>query len=371
MAACRMALEATRFDDAPRASRGAFLVRLRHSLHPMLVATLVLAASSGCAGAPKSAVPAPPPADPAPFAREEPFVIRTFRPVSGERWIGNAVAYGPHRDGQRPGGASPSRRELREDLDLMAKHWSLLRVYGSAGPAESLLAAIDEERLDMKVMLGAWIDPVDTTGNRREIDAAVRLAGRYPAVVLAVCVGNETQVSWSAHRCPPATLIAALREMRARTTVPVTTADDYNFWNKPEGRDVAREVDFVTTHMHPLWNGIQLAAAMDWTQRTFASIRAAQPDRLVILGEVGWATRRNDVGDQGKLMKGRLGEAEQKVFFTELNTWVERERVPTFVFEAFDENWKGSADPAEVEKHWGLYRADRTPKPALGGTPRP
>ncbi len=359
----RMTPRVARIEDAPRVSRGAFLVRAAGALLALVLA--------GCAGAAKPAPPAAPPANGAAFVREEPFVIRPLRLSEGGRWIGNAVAYGPHRDGQRPGGASPSRRELREDLDLMAKHWRLLRVYQATGPAESLLAIIAEDRRDMKVMLGAWIDPVDAAANQREIDAAVRLAAQYPSIVLAVCVGNETQVAWSAHRSPPATLVAALRQVRARTTVPVTTADDYNFWNKPEAADVAREVDFVTTHMHPLWNGIQLEDAIGWTQRTFASIRAAQPDRPVILGEVGWATQRNDLGDQGKLMKGKLGEAEQKVFFDALNEWVERERVPTFVFEAFDENWKGGADPAEVEKHWGLYRADRTPKPALGGAPRP
>ncbi len=378
-----MASCATRIEDAPRVSRGAFLVRPARDLRAALGAVLVLGVVSGCAGAPKpatsasvpTAVPAVVPASVAAgataFAREEPFVVRPFRPFDGERWIGNAVAYGPHRDGQRPGGASPSRRDLREDLDLMAKHWSLLRVYQAQGPAESLMVIIDAERRPMKVMLGLWIDPVDSMANQREIDAAVRLARQYPAIVLAVCVGNETQVSWSGHRSPPATLIAALRQVRARTSLPVTTADDFNFWNKPESGDVAREVDFVTTHMHPLWNGIQLEDAVGWTERTLASIRTAQPERPVVLGEVGWATQRNDLGDQGKLMKGRLGEAEQKVFFDELNAWVERERIPTFVFEAFDENWKGGGDPAEVEKHWGLYRADRTPKPALGGTARP
>jgi exo-beta-1,3-glucanase (GH17 family) len=32
------------------------------------------------------------------------------------------------------------------------------------------------------------------------------------------------------------------------------------------------------------------------------------------------------------------------------------------VFEAFDENWKGSPDPEEPEKHWGLYGVNRQPK---------
>ena len=35
---------------------------------------------------------------------------------------------------------------------------------------------------------------------------------------------------------------------------------------------------------------------------------------------------------------------------------------PPRTFEAFDENWKGGPSPEETEKHWGLFRADRTPK---------
>ena len=37
------------------------------------------------------------------------------------------------------------------------------------------------------------------------------------------------------------------------------------------------------------------------------------------------------------------------------------------VFEAFDENWKGSDHELEPEKHWGLYKADRTPKLVMQG----
>ncbi len=42
-----------------------------------------------------------------------------------------------------------------------------------------------------------------------------------------------------------------------------------------------------------------------------------------------------------------------------------RARIASFYFEAFDENWKGGDHPDEVEKHWGLFRADRTPKAVL------
>ncbi|MBL7696076.1 MAG: hypothetical protein JNK91_14595 [Ferruginibacter sp.] len=45
--------------------------------------------------------------------------------------------------------------------------------------------------------------------------------------------------------------------------------------------------------------------------------------------------------------------------------WSEEKKILTFFFEAFDEEWKGSHDPFEPEKHWGLFRIDRSPKLAM------
>lgn len=314
-----------------------------------------------------------------PARREEPFQTRPFRPLHDERWIGMAIAYGPHRDGQRPGGPSPTRSEIREDLLLVSKHWKMLRVYGAAGPAETILDVIRAEDIDMSVMLGVWIAPqerLDEDGravealpearaeNRREVETAIRLAGAYPGIVSAVSVGNETQIFWSAHRVPQELLIDAVRRVRAGASVPVTVADDFNFWNKPESKAVACEVDFIVMHAHPLWNGLQLEDALAWTKDVVAEVRSVHPDHLVVLGETGWATRRHTAGEQATLMKGMLGEDQQKAFYDAVNAWTEDERVPVFFFEAFDENWKGGEHPDEVEKHWGLYSADRTPKKA-------
>jgi len=37
----------------------------------------------------------------------------------------------------------------------------------------------------------------------------------------------------------------------------------------------------------------------------------------------------------------------------------------TFVFEAFDESWKGSNEALEPEKHWGLFTVNRKPKKVM------
>jgi exo-beta-1,3-glucanase (GH17 family) len=345
------------------------------------VPLLALLVATAHGGSPRPAVPAAGGA----FARQSPFVMRPFRPFIGRRWVGNAIAYGPHRDGQYPGGPSPNREQLLQDLRLMSPHWGMLRTYGAVGWPETLLAIIHEERIPMRVMLGVWVEPEarrDSAGriledlprgkaaNRADLEAAVRLAARYPGIVAAVCMGNETQVSWSAHRLPLELLVGYVREARARTRVPVTSADDLDFWKESAGHALAEELDFLVTHIHPLWRGQQLEAAVDYTGRAYAELCAAYPGRTVVLGETGWATSKTATGDQGKLMKGAVGEAEQATFCGAFAAWAERERVVTFFFEAFDENWKGGPDPGEVEKHWGFFRADRTPKPAVAAIGR-
>jgi exo-beta-1,3-glucanase (GH17 family) len=102
----------------------------------------------------------------------------------------------------------------------------------------------------------------------------------------------------------------------------------------------------------------------------YEQLRKAHPDRQIIVGEVGWATKMHNDGLQSELIKGQAGEVEQQQFFKALNEWSQSNQIVTFYFEAFDENWKGGAHPDEVEKHWGLYRADRSPKPAILQTPK-
>ena len=314
--------------------------------------------------------------------RQEPFEKRALPTTIGDRWIGNGVAYGPYRDGQHPGGPSPSRDELGEDLSSHVRPLEPTpalrsgRTYrdhprshsGGTARHEGHARGLDRARTGHRGQWNGAVDPLTArAANRLEIETAIRLAGEYPEIVIAVCVGNETQVSWSSHRVPADLLIGYVREARARTSMPVSTADDFNFWNKPASDAVAREIDFIVTHAHPLWNP-SAASRARWTgtRSTVAQIQAAHPGETVVLGETGWATRKDMEGDQATLMKGTLGEAEQAHFYAAARQWIDEERVPTFFFEAFDENWKGGDHPDEVEKHWGLFRADRTPKMALG-----
>ena len=294
---------------------------------------------------------------------------RSLSFVEEGRWIGHGIAYGPHRDGQRPGGQAPSVDELREDVRLLAPRWRVWRMYGADAVSEAVLGVIRTDAPGVKLILGVWIAPETSTTaraeNRAQVDTAIRLAREHRDHILAINVGNETQVSWSGHRVAPDVLRGYLREVRAATSVPVSTADDFSWWLTPESDAVAQEVDFLMVHAYAMWNGAQLDDAVAFTAEKYTAVAARFPGRTIVLGELGWATQRHTEGEQAKLVKGVAGEDAQRQFYEAFVAWATEHHVPHLYFEAFDESWKGGPHPDEIEKHWGLFRADRTPKRAL------
>jgi exo-beta-1,3-glucanase (GH17 family) len=306
--------------------------------------------------------------------------VRKFSPFLDGKWIGQGISYGPYREKQSPGGDLPNRKELTEDLNLLSQHWSLIRMYGSSEVSEDVLKIIHQKQLPLRVMLGAWITRESESetlnakaskaamlANRKEAMNVIRLANAYPDEVIAVNVGNETQVFWSDHLTRPEVLIRNIRAVRDATLVPVTTADDFNFWNKPESKRIAQELDFIAMHVHAMWAGLESAQAMPWTERIYAEICEKHPEKMVVISEAGWATQVHNQGEQAKLIKGKAGEQEQRLVYRQFTDWARKEKICTFFFEAFDEPWKGGPHPNEVEKHWGVFRLNRKPKAALAG----
>jgi exo-beta-1,3-glucanase (GH17 family) len=233
---------------------------------------------------------------------------------------------------------------------------------------------IDKSKLPIKVIQGIWLEPEENNPEKRakniqQTILGIELSIRYPEIVNAVSVGNETRVFWSGHIMNADNLIKYIRAVRNNVTVPVTTADDYLYWNKQESKQVADEVDFVFTHIHPLWNGKTLDSAIGWIDKIYHELKEMHPDRMIVIGETGWATDYNadktGPGEQGTLIKGEVGFDAQAEFLIQMNQWVDSNQVTTFLFEVFDEPWKGGGDnspPNEVEKHWGVFNEDRTPK---------
>ncbi len=304
---------------------------------------------------------------------DQALVKREFNPTLDGKWIGNGISYGAYRDGEGPDQGLSSKANILEDLQIIAKHWNLIRLYGSDLQSKKILEVIEDNNLPIRVMLGAWLDGHKTEHeNDEQIRLAIKFANRFEKIVVAVNVGNEIFVDWSWHRIDNVDkVIGQIRAVRAAIKQPVTVSDDYNFWNKQHAKKVADELDFICIHGYALWNSQQLEQGLKWAETTYEDIQSRYPDQNIAFCETGWATSKVRAGDsdEAKLMIGKVGEDEQKVFFDQYNNWVNQNQLISFYFSSFDENWKGGFDGedpmSKAEKHWGLYKSDRSPKKAI------
>lgn len=298
-----------------------------------------------------------------------------------ERFIvrnpGNAICYSGYREGQDPRqGIFPSYKDILEDLLILDSHWSYLRLYDPSQHAETTLRVIRVEGLDLKVMLGVdlaaelsnpncpWgADYSDETlaANRRsnsdDLHRLIALANQYSDIVFSVSVGNEATVSWTDHLVPVDKLVSYSRRLKKAVAQPVTFCENYVPWTSKLAPLVA-ELDFISVHTYPVWEYRTIGDALEYTKQNYYSVVDHFPDKPVVISEAGWTTASNGRGIEPE----NASEALQARYCQQLMDWTQVEGILTFVFEAFDEPWKGSPDPMEPEKHWGLFNVDRTPK---------
>jgi len=292
-----------------------------------------------------------------------------------------AVAYSGFREGQHPdrgqGAVNPSDEEILEDLRILEAHdFRLIRLYDSGENTLTTLELIRDHDIPVKVLLGIWLDaefsnhegcpwldePIpaekllaNTRANEKEVQRGIGLATEFADIVVAVNVGNEALVSWNDHMVPLDQVIAYVRQVKAAVDQPVTVADNYEWWIL-DGAPLAAEVDFVGVHTYPAWEEKTIDEAIPYTVENIERVHAALPGKPIAILEAGWASRAVEFGE-------RANEADQARYFRELGDWATEANVTTFFFEAFDEPWKGNPNnPDGAEKHWGLFKVDRTPK---------
>lgn len=290
---------------------------------------------------------------------------------------GNAICYSGYRDGQNPGEQTyPSLAEIREDLAILRKHWQLLRLYDCSPHADRVLQVIAEDRLPFQVMLGAYLgaemnnfgcpwgatfteDQLEASRaeNGAELERLVALANRYPDIVFSVAVGNEATVDWTDHYVPVPRMIEYVRRVKAAVRQPVTFCENYVPWQHKLS-DLVPELDFISLHTYPVWEYKHIHEALAYTKDNVHSVTRLYPDKPLVITEAGWCTNSNGRGMHAEHAVQEL----QAIYYQDLMDWTRAEDLLCFVFEAFDESWKGSPDPLEPEKHWGLFTVDRKPK---------
>jgi exo-beta-1,3-glucanase (GH17 family) len=288
-----------------------------------------------------------------------------------------AICYSGFRNGQQPGGIVPSYNEIKEDLLLLAPHWKYLRLYDCDEHAEIVIKVIKNEKFDFKLMLGAYIVAEmnnygcpwgggiyeefqleeNKTRNDSRIQKLIDWANQYPEIIFSVSLGNEACVDWTDHFVPVERVIDFAKKVKQNIKQPITFCENYVPWLnylKP----LTECIDFISIHTYPVWEYKHIHEAVEYTIANYNLVAEQYPNIPVVITEAGWATNSHGVG----INTEHVNEENQKLYYEDLMDWTTKDNILTFFFEAFDEQWKGSSDPMEPEKHWGVFKTDRTPK---------
>lgn len=293
---------------------------------------------------------------------------------------GSAICYSGYREGQSPDtDTHPTYSQIKEDLLILHGRWEYLRLYDSSIHAEIVLEVIQKEKLNFKVMLGAFIGAemnnfgcpwgavysediliLNRKKNLESIEKLIHLANSYPDIVFASSAGNEATVDWTDHFVPVKHVIEYVRMLKAGTNQPVTFCENYVPWLS-KLTPLVEEVDFISIHTYPVWEYKHIHEAMEYTKQNFFEVANKYPGVPVMITEAGWATNSNGRG----IKPENVSEEYQEIYYNELEEWCKKEGIISFFFEAFDETWKGFSEELEPEKHWGLFYENRKPKKVM------
>ena len=302
------------------------------------------------------------------------------RPQSGIGWHGGikSISFSPYRKDDSPFEKRyPTPESIDSDLALVAGKVHAIRLYNAEAMSRSIpsMAA----KYGLRVTASAWIEgalgspdlrfdkaPSEMNAeelrvwqfqmqslarNEEEIKDVIAMAQSNPNID-RVIVGNETLLT---ARASVPQLIRYIREVKSRINQPVSTAEPASEWLRhPE---LVREVDFITLHVLPYWEGVAIDGAVDFVLGEYRALQETYPDKHVVIGEVGWPSAGKNRG------MAEPSVVNQALFLRRfLNVAADPSQdIDYNIIEAFDQPWKRVFEWG-VGTHWGVWDANRNPK---------
>ncbi|MDR4484685.1 MAG: hypothetical protein R3B95_15980 [Nitrospirales bacterium] len=260
---------------------------------------------------------------------------------SALQFVSPAIAYQPRNFSPGSESSPSSRKQIVEELHTLHTHgFQSLVTYSSRGVLGDIPAIARKEGFSGTVIMGIW-----DIFSEDEWEHALS----QQAFVNGYCLGNEGL----GIRYTPDELAEKMAKLKEATGKPVSTTEPIDrYLQGPYQEWLLTHSDWLFPLAQPFWAAqFEPQRAVDWIVVRSDYLESIS-GRNVILKEVGFPTA---------LSRGQT-EDDQLAFFQALQ--------PTgltyFYFEAFDQPWKHHVfrEP-EFEAHWGLHRADGTPKKVM------
>jgi len=253
--------------------------------------------------------------------------------------------------GRRTPGEIPqiNERQINTRLEIIAPHIEWVRTFGCTGGLEG--TGEIAHQLGLKVAQGAWLDD-DLTTNEEEMSNLIE-AAKAGYLDIAV-VGGEVLLR---DDLSEKQLIQYInRVKRAVPEIPIATAMVFN--EIKHHPDVISAVDIILVSYYPFWEGINIDNAIATLHAWHEEIKKLAVDKEVIIGETGWPSCGDAIGDA-------VPSPENSGFyFLNFVSWARVNNVPYFYFEAFDELWKETYE-GSPNACWGIWERNGNMKPQM------
>jgi hypothetical protein len=92
-------------------------------------------------------------------------------------------------------------------------------------------------------------------------------------------------------------------------------------------------------------------------------VKSIDSTKTIHIGESGWTTLSD--GHYGKNGSKAADEYKAGVYYKHLRAWTNKEKIASFYFEAFDEQWKDASNALGSENHFGLINLKGEAKYAI------
>lgn len=274
------------------------------------------------------------------------------------------IAYTPRSFSQVDGQVRPaSAAGIREDLKLLRPLFNGVITYSSEKGLEQVPSLAHDQGYKA-IIMGIW-NPL----SEEEIRNVIAAAKRYPAMVVAVVIGNE---GIYARRYQAGDVEGAMRRIKRECpALAVTTSEPFFLYFKREYHDFFSGHDLLMPNVHPVFepwfkpsepvHGVEMV--INVAQQFEAMYR--QPLLIKETGMPSGPTDRSDYSPE-----------RQALFWSELIKLLPLSPTLSFAcFEAFDAPWKPAAMASEFpgnhasEAFWGFFTSQGRAKKVVAALP--
>jgi exo-beta-1,3-glucanase (GH17 family)/cellulose synthase/poly-beta-1,6-N-acetylglucosamine synthase-like glycosyltransferase len=280
--------------------------------------------------------------------------------VIAPNWDGfvQGISYTPSHNFTEKDHEWTSPEKIDRDMAQIATITGRVRTYTVSNGLDRLPEIA--RRHGLRVTLGIWIGS-DLDKNEKEIELGIKTALANRRVIDRVIVGNESIMRGDVSADQLNDYIKRVRDALPNR-IKISTAETWSTWMW--NPDISQNVDFITIHLLPYWEGVPVRAAFGSDEAPpkrrglegwYADVQEQFPDKPIVIGEVGWPSEGRTRG------AAEASVANQAYFIRNFVQLAMDKGYDYYIVEAYDQPWKAGNEGA-VGAYWGLFDASGDPK---------